>query len=360
MSPLQHHLLALGLTTVFSLGLGIFVWLRNPQRRLNQLFALHSLALTGWSATEPWSTILAPSKAVGMSWLRLEHVAVFLLPPIVFHLVSALLELRTTRRFITLGYGLSACFIAGVFSPLLLARQVPKAYVPLWLVPGPLYHLAVMFFWVYIGASLWYLWRGYHEASGVRRVQIKCFFWASLLGYLGGGSDFLLVYDIYVPWLNPYALYLVPVYKLMTAYAIIQHRFLDIHVLVRKSLVYSLLVSAITVLYFGSAVAIERVFQQRLGYHSLGLTLAVFAVIAILFQPLKIVIQRVVDRLIFKAPQCNVVKRLEVLEEQAREGERYKAVATLAAGIAHELKNPLTSIKTFLVELTEALPRVPG
>jgi len=288
-----------------------------------------------------------------MFWLRIEHIAVFLLPPLVFHLVAELLELRTTRRFIQFGYLLSALLICGTFSPLLLSRQVPKFYAPLWLVPGPLYPVAILFFWVYVSASLWYLWRGYHRAHGARRLQIKCFFIASLLGYLGGGSDFLMVYNLYVPWLNPYSLYLVPIYKLITAYAILQYHFLDIHVFVRKSLVYSLLVGAITILYFGVAVIIERTFQQRLGYHSLGLTLAVFALITIMFQPLKIAIQRIVDLLIFRAPQQTVAKKLEAYEARARDGERYRTVATLAAGISHELKNPLAAVQTYLEYLPE-------
>ncbi|MFC1549182.1 nitrogen regulation protein NR(II), partial [Candidatus Omnitrophota bacterium] len=41
------------------------------------------------------------------------------------------------------------------------------------------------------------------------------------------------------------------------------------------------------------------------------------------------------------------------LREEIQKSEKLKAVATLAAGMAHEIKNPLTSIKTF----TEYLPQ---
>ena len=41
------------------------------------------------------------------------------------------------------------------------------------------------------------------------------------------------------------------------------------------------------------------------------------------------------------------------LREELQKTEKLKAVATLAAGMAHEIKNPLTSIKTF----TEYLPK---
>lgn len=353
MTLTQHHLLALSLTTIFSTTLGIFVWLKNPRRWLNRLFALHSLAIAAWSATEPFSTMLATSEAMGMSWLRLEHVAVFLMPPLVFHLVAVLLELRSTQRFIRLGYSISFLFTCGVFSPLLLEKQMPKFYCPLWLVPGPLYHLTVAFFWIYVGSSLWYLWKGYRSSRGARRLQIKWFFIASLLGYLGGGSDYLMVYDIYVPWLNPYALYLVAVYKLITAYTIVQHHFLDIHVVIRKSLVYSLLVTLLTVSYFGLIHTIENVFQTTFGYQSLALSMFAFAMMALLFQPLKTVLQRAVDWLIFRKSQEQIAKKMERLEQAARQVEKLKAMGTLSAGLCHELRNPLQAIQTHAEFLPE-------
>jgi len=77
---------------------------------------------------------------------------------------------------------------------------------------------------------------------------------------------------------------------------------------------------------------------------------------ALVFQPLKVGIQRIVDRLFFHAPHEAVVRRLERLEQEVWHAEKLKAVSTLAAGMAHEIKNPLTSIKTF----TSYLPQHGG
>ena len=38
---------------------------------------------------------------------------------------------------------------------------------------------------------------------------------------------------------------------------------------------------------------------------------------------------------------------MEQLEDRALQAEKFKAVSTLAAGMAHEIKNPLTAIQTF-------------
>ena len=60
-----------------------------------------------------------------------------------------------------------------------------------------------------------------------------------------------------------------------------------------------------------------------------------------------------VDRRIFhKSPQ-EIAHENERLWAEIVKSERLKAAATLASGVAHEVKNPLTAIQTF----TEYLPK---
>ena len=52
MTLLQHHVLALALTTATTFGLGLLVFLADPKRRLNQVFGLYSLAISWWAFFE--------------------------------------------------------------------------------------------------------------------------------------------------------------------------------------------------------------------------------------------------------------------------------------------------------------------
>jgi signal transduction histidine kinase len=75
-------------------------------------------------------------------------------------------------------------------------------------------------------------------------------------------------------------------------------------------------------------------------------------VFTLLFQPLKNFIQSFIDRYFFKGSQATLANELQKAQEELKRTERLKTVGTLAAGMAHEIKNPLTGIKTF----TEYLP----
>ncbi len=138
----------------------------------------------------------------------------------------------------------------------------------------------------------------------------------------------------------------------IVAYAILVHQLLDINVVIRKGLVYSILVTFITATYLVIVVFAEKLLQGVMGYRSIFSTLVAAFVIALGFIPVKNAIQRWVDRLFFGGSQEKLAEENDRLRQEVAQSERLKSVAILAAGLAHEIKNPLTAIKTF----TEFLP----
>ena len=141
--------------------------------------------------------------------------------------------------------------------------------------------------------------------------------------------------------------HIIALYCVAIMYAILRYQFLDIQVVIRRSLVYSILVTLLTAGYFGLIYGVERIFRTTFGYQSIWLSVAAFALMALAFQPLKIWIQRLVDWVIFRVPQEELVKRVERLEQEAFQTEKLRVISTMAAGMAHEIKNPITSIQTF-------------
>ena len=122
---------------------------------------------------------------------------------------------------------------------------------------------------------------------------------------------------------------------------------MDIRIVIRRSVVYSVLIACITAVYLVVVLIMEKWFQGFFGYRSIFATAMVAFLIAIFFNPLRSGIQAFVDRALFKATPAELVEQREQLLAEVRKGDQMKAVGTLAAGLAHEIKNPLASIKTF-------------
>ncbi len=355
MTPLHQHILALALVGSTTLALSIFIFVANPSRFLNRLFGLYMLSIAWWGLWE-LSTQFAPDAAAAAVLFRIEYLGVCFIPTLFFHSVSALVGRRTGRELAAY-YALSGLFVCCtsiLFLPSFSVRVGPLCYLRYWPTAGPLYCLVIIFFAAVVVRSHQILWQGAKaEQSSIRRAQLHSFFVACIFGYLGGFPEFSLKYGVRIPMLHPFGLYMVPVHVFVVTYAIVQFRLFDIHVVIRRSLVYSVLITMLTIGYFGFVHAIEGVFQHTLGYHSMGVGLLAFALMAIVFQPLKMGVQRLVDWLLFRAPQEDLMRRVERLEQETQQTEKLKAIATLAAGMAHEIKNPLSSIKTFAEYLPE-------
>ena len=357
MTLLQHHVLALWLTAFTTVGLGLLVLLAEPRRRLNQIFGLYSLSIAWWALGE--SLIVGATRqsfanvVAAFSW-----PGVTLIAPTFFHTVCLLIgdKSKVTKRILWASYGFTCfLFVVHLVFNCVTTQPRPVAYANFYMGMTTFGLLLPLLFFALVNVALVKLGVAYHRAKGQRKTQLRYLLVASIVGYLGGSPDWLLSFGdgIYVPFLNPFGIYCVPLYSIATTYAIFQHQLLDISIVVRKSVVYSLLISLLTIGYFGLVYVLERAFQVTFGYSSIKISLAAFAVMGLVFQPLKVLIQRLVDQLLFRAPQHAVVKRLEVLEERVRVGEQYKAVATMAAEIAHELKNPLTTLQTFVEFMPE-------
>jgi signal transduction histidine kinase len=358
MTLLEHHVLALSLTAFTTFALGILVLLSDPKERLNQIFGLYSLVISAWAVAECFVfTATDASRAARWSYL-VSWPAVILIGPTFLHSVFLSIGRRDLRSKVVVraAYLLSVTFflmhfvLPGTLSrPPALSSDYPNFRQDLSLLGS----LVPVTFLIFVNLALWNLWRAYSSSSGQRRTQLKYLFWASVIGYAGGAPDWLIIYERQIPIVSPFGLYGIPCYSLATTYAVLQHKLFNVNLVIRRSLVYSMLVTVLTIGYFGLIHMAERLFQITFGYRSEWISLPAFAVMALVSQPLKFGIQRIVDFLFFKTPHEELMRRMERLEHEVRNVDKHRAVSTLAAGMAHEIKNPLTSLKTFTEYLSE-------
>ena len=335
--------IACAINAATSLVFGLFILFKNPQSKLNQLWCWMSLAITAWGT---WIAIAFSTNnyPLALFTLRIADTVAIFIPLLYLHFIITFLQRNDQRRVLTVCYALSILLACFGFSPLYISEARTKMGIHNFAEAGPL-------FWIFFALYVWeplhairLTWQARQLSTGTRRAHITYVLAAGLVGFFVGGAWFPLCFNIPV---SPLPGCFVWLYCIFVTWAVFKYQLFDIRVVVRKSLVYSILITLLTVGYFGMLYLIEQVFQARFGYRSPLVSVTAFALMALAFQPLKVAIQRGVDWLFFRAPHEELVKRMERFEQESRQSEKFKAVATLAAGLSHELRNPLQSIRTF-------------
>ena len=77
--------------------------------------------------------------------------------------------------------------------------------------------------------------------------------------------------------------------------------------------------------------------------------------IALIFIPLRNFIQNFIEKNLFRGSYMQIAEENQLLRQEIIQSERLKSIAVLASGMAHEIKNPLTPIKTFSEQLPSRL-----
>ena len=173
----------------------------------------------------------------------------------------------------------------------------PKFLFKYYIIPGKIYYVFGAFFSAYVVMINFLLYDGYKKSLGIKRNQIKYAFAASIIGFSGGFTVFLPVFNINAP---PYGNFLIPFYPIILSYAIVQHRLMDINIVIKKSVIYAyaslLLLIPLAVIIIGF---------QKFFFHEVNLwfSIAVFCVMfiaAYFFQVLKIRAEKQVEQYLFK------------------------------------------------------------
>ena len=87
---------------------------------------------------------------------------------------------------------------------------------------------------------------------------------------------------------------------IVVSYVILKYRLLDLKVAIRKGLTYSTLTIFLTALYLLLLFTLQMFFHEWIGYRSLALAAVVALVAAVLFNPLRNLIQKWIDRLFYR------------------------------------------------------------
>ena len=271
-----------------------------------------------------------------------------------FHYVLILSDaIKKYKRFLITGYAISAILAwmnyRGLFYDSLNLRvKGPFLFWPHGKACLPILIFAMIFYVVF---ALVILWRASQKTSGPTKINLRGYLIISVIGWIGGLTNWFLFWD---------GISLLPIGNLGvsllivgTYYLIFKRDFLELSGIVKKTFVYALLTFFISLIYAGFILMGEKVSRVYFGYSSFFASLLAGLVIALLFNPVRALLNRLINKIIFGKDITEFSVENLKMQLELEKQDRMKAVSTLAAGMAHEIKNPITAIRTF----AEFLPK---
>ncbi len=149
----------------------------------------------------------------------------------------------------------------------------------------------------YINFGLYKLFKGYKTAAGAYRNQIKYIIIACMVGFGGGSTTFLPVFDINV---YPIGQLFFPLEGLIISYSIVRHRLMDIDFVIRKGAVYLYASFLFLVPLFAVVIIAQLFIFKDINLPFSILSILVISLAAYVFPKVRLHAERTTEQYIFK------------------------------------------------------------
>lgn len=225
-----------GLTAATFLLTGLYVYANNPKKAVYQRCLIFSASVGFWSLGYFITLLAIPNFTLNILSSRISHAIGAFIPIAYLHFVWEILTEKKNKSLFTIGYLVSAIMFFACLTPLVVKTLLPKMgiqYYPEW---GYLYPVYASLYLIFPGYAQYKIAKRIKIEHGTEKIRLSLFFYALGFAFGGGVSLFFLICNIPFP---PFFSVLIILYPPMMAYAILAYRFLDIEVIIKKTLVFA-------------------------------------------------------------------------------------------------------------------------
>lgn len=284
---------------IIQIILGIIVFLKNPKNPQHWSFGLMMISIAGWAIPNMLFDIIPPEFATLNS--RLNFFAASMIVSSLFTF-SISLDPKRNNSWIFGPIILGLAF--GLFSLTPAVEEyvidVSGEYVGHYNWGHPIFAGYIFSFVVLI---LFTLIDSFRKSTGVERYKI---------GYILLGTFLSIAVGITTNLIIPLASGIRNMravgpagtifFTIFSAYAILKYRFLDVRVVIRRSLMYGILFSVVAGLIAFFVILLARAIENSFAIHAWAAAGVIAVLIALAFHPLKKIVQKLVELLVPPQP----------------------------------------------------------
>ena len=296
----QFDFLIVLIALVGNLFLGLFTLLKNPKSTTNKLFFFFTITMALYNIFNDLALHQSTDLAT-LFWIRSVISIALLINLLFFLFVNIFPDNKLRLRHIILWPSvLFTVFLLPLTHTNLIFKEViPSTTQP---VPGFGMPLFVLDNLIFLGGGFVILIKKLRSSHGIAKTQLKFVLLATIVMFI----LILLTNFLFVILLNTTAFVgLLPIYTLIfigiVSYAIIKHRFLDISLLVARTVSFTLLVVIFAVFYAVLFALISSVFistSMSSGTITVSTVLAIIMVFT--FQPVRRLLEKITDKAFYK------------------------------------------------------------
>ncbi len=287
------------ITSILVLSFGFFVYSENKSKALNKIFFFLCFSSFIWLFSYSIGYGYKNEK-IAFLWLKIGYSGVVFISITTFHYFVEFLKVKKIKNFVLLNYIAGVIYVILIWSSSSLIDGVSLFFWGFYPHAGPLHPFFLIHFLSLISfsfiLSLYFFFFRKKIFTQTEILRIKYIFLAFFI-YNFASIDFLPNYKIEV---YPFGFLPSFIFSITIGYSILRYRLMDIKLIFKKTMAYSLSAGLLTAFFAILVLTITNLLSTII--HVSSFTISIFAVllIALLFNPIRNRIQKLIDKVFYK------------------------------------------------------------
>ena len=234
-----------GLLIILSSALmAVFVFWKSKDKATRILWPFLCICTMLWGViTYKTSTVTSIDQA--LFWWNLLYIGPIFVPVIFYHFIYSFLKLskKINKYILVASYFLALFFtiISLIFPKVFFGNLTiffDYIYSPIINPKNIVFFIFYFtFYWALLSYAFWQLILAFKNSTGILRNQLKYFLLGSAVGWAGPHGFFVMAANINI---YPYSNFLLIIYPIIFAYAILKYQLMDISIIIKKAFFYSI------------------------------------------------------------------------------------------------------------------------